>query len=141
MQLTSCGSIFTAPNTIQPFFTLGWRCLECLTGLNSSGGIYFTTSLSIIYRRIGYISFHKIKTCFIHFNTCIRVVSTFFPFFNHNGYTPIFLPIKPVRFDPWVHVAGWISSALNGDLISYNPLLSDATSDRNSLFSGVRSSL
>lgn len=48
LQLTNCGSIFIAPNTRQPFFTLT-LCLIGLTGLYSSGGIYFTTSLSTIY--------------------------------------------------------------------------------------------
>lgn len=58
-----------------------------------------------LYMKYIYIFFYIKFNILLYDNTCIRVVNTFCPFFNHIGYTPIFLPIKPVRLEPGVHVA------------------------------------
>lgn len=96
-----------------------------------------------VYMKSKCISYNYYYSIFtILGNTCISVVVTFLPFFNHIGYTPIFFPIKPVRLEPGVHVADWTSSVFNGDFCTPSrPLLADTNSERNSLFSGESSSL
>lgn len=68
------GSTLSDPTTRHPYL-LSLFILGLIDGLNSSGGMYLITWLSM---------------------TCSRVVSILWPFFSQSGYCPIFRPRTPV---------------------------------------------